>query len=165
MCERCRCFLIDSLDRVPPAGQLVHKYVRYKNVQRYAARIATLVAELTRLVKPAELEAAKQINIWQAVFCTTPQSRSFHIYTNLVRFNPALKNELDYVQSEFTDMSLYKYKPNYYMTEPLQVFMYECILPLVECLPIIHAEHTGAIQGLPVQIALAPPDEYDGLYS
>ena len=165
MCERCRCFLIDSLDREPRPNEIVHKYIHVKNVRRNAARIATLVAELTRLVKPAELEEAKQISAWQAIFCTTPQSRSLHIYTNLVRFKPALKNELDYIHCEFTDMSLYKYRPEHYVTEPLQVFMYECILPLIEVIPIIHAEHTGAIhvQGLPPQTTVA--DEYNGLYS
>ena len=165
MCERCRCFLIDSLDREPRPNEIVHKYIHVKNVRRNAARIATLVAELTRLVKPAELEEAKQISAWQAIFCTTPQSRSLHIYTNLVRFKPALKNELDYIHCEFTDMSLYKYRREHYVTEPLQVFMYECILPLIEVIPTIHAEHTGAIhvQGLPPQTTVA--DEYNGLYS
>lgn len=159
MCERCRCFLIDSLDRHPRPDELIYEYIRIKNVRRNATRIATLVAGLVRLLKPDELEKARKFNAWQAVFNTTTQTRSLHVYTNLIRFNPALKSELDYVQCEFMDMSLYKYCPEHYTTEPLHVFMYECILPLVEILPTIHAEHTG----IPPQPP--PVDEYNGLYS
>jgi len=160
MCERCRCFLIDSLEKEPHAGQLIHQYVRYKAVRRNAARIATLIFDLMKLVKPSELIQAKQINAWQAMFCMSTVTRSLHIYSNLVRFNPALKKELEYVHCEFIDMSLYKFQTKY-TTEPGHIFMYESILPLVETLPVIHAEHSGMWQA----VAPSVPPEEDDLYA
>lgn len=149
MCEKCFCFLTDAVRRPILPTEPLYSHVRYKNIKRNAESIATLILGISRLVEPAAIAKARQMV--RLAYCTTPEERGTHLYTNLCTNNVALKNELDYVQTAFTDMNLYPFKKS---EAPLH-FMYECIVPLVETVHVVHAEHSG----LPIA------DEYNGLYS